>query len=333
MRKFVMLFAAIALFLVETGAYAGGEVVVYSARKEHLIKPLFDQFTKDTGIKVTYTTDKAPVLLQKILAEGKNTRADILMTVDAGNLWHAAEQGVLQPIKSGTLNSNIPEHLKDPKNRWFGLSVRARTIIYDSRDVQPDELSTYADLSNPKWENELCLRTSKKVYNRSLVAMLIAEKGYVETLDIVRGWVNSLAMKPTSGDTKVIEAILAGKCNVGVVNSYYLGRFVDKNGEIPVKIFWANQNSTGTHVNVSGAGVTKYAKNKENAVKLIEWLSGEKAQKIFAELNHEYPANPESKVSKLLAEWGTFKQNVINVSLAGELQDEAIKLMDEAGYK
>lgn len=332
MKKILLLAVGAIFLLLNTLVYAS-EVVVYSARKEHLVKPLFDEFTKETGIKVTYTTGEAAVLLQKILAEGTNTKADILMTVDAGNLWLASQKGVLQPFDSDVLKKNIPEHLRDPQGMWYGLTVRARTIIYDSRDISPADLSTYEDLADPKWKGKLCLRTSKKVYNMSLVAMMIAEKGYVQTKKIVEGWVNNLAMKPTSNDTKVIEAIIAGKCDVGIINSYYLGRYIDKHGDIPVKIFWANQDSSGTHVNISGAGIVKYAKNKENAIKLIEWLSTPKAQEIFAKLNHEYPANPSAPKSPLLSSWGEFKQNNINVSLAGELQDEAVKLMDEAGYE
>jgi iron(III) transport system substrate-binding protein len=227
----------------------------------------------------------------------------------------------------------VPAHLKDPKNEWFGLSVRARTIVYNTQKVKPAELSTYEDLANPKWKGRLCLRTSKKVYNQSLVAMLIAEHGEAKTEQIVRGWVANLATDPFPDDTKAMEAVAAGQCDVTLVNTYYFGRLVEKNPKLPLAIFWPNQQSSGVHVNVSGAGVTKHAKHKAEAVKLIEFLSSPNAQNLFADVNMEFPVNPEVKPDPVVAAWGSFKQNVVNVAKAGELQAAAVKLMDRAGYK
>ena len=326
---------SISLFLLVsyTGTAFSQEIIVYSARKEHLIKPVFELYTKETGVRIKYITDKAPVLLQRIKAEGENTPADLLITVDAGNLWHAAKQGVLQPIPSEILTSNIPSHLRDPEQKWFGLSLRARTIVYSTKRVQPDELSTYEELSKSAWEERLVLRTSKKVYNQSLVAMLIKEHGEDETIKILKGWVGNLAAPPFSNDTKVMEAIIAGQGDVGIVNTYYYGRLAKKDPTIPLALFWPNQSSGGVHVNVSGAGVVAASKNKDAAVAFLEWLSAEKAQKIFADGNLEYPVNPDVPVNPIVASWGSFKQNKINLKNAGENQAPAIKLMDRVGYK
>lgn len=308
------------------------EVVVYSARNEQLIKPLFDAYTKQTGVTVKFITDKEGPLMERLKAEGSNTPADVLLTVDAGNLWYAAQQNLLQPIKSSTLQTNIPEHLRDPQNMWFGLSVRARTIFYNSTRVKPAQLSSYEDLAGPQWKGKLCLRTSKKVYNQSLVAMLIEEHGAAKAEQIVKGWVANLATEVFPDDTKLLEAIGAGQCEVGIANTYYYGRLMDKKA-LPVNVFWANQKEKGTHVNVSGAGVTKHAKNPAGAQKLLEWLSSSQAQNLFTDLDFEYPANPAIKPFEKLQAWGSFKQNLINVSKAGQLQVEAVKLMDRAGYK
>jgi len=314
-------------------AHAADEVVVYSARKEHLIKPLFDAYTERTGVQIRYVTDNAGALLARLKAEGDNTPADMLMTVDAGNLWQAANEGVLASVDSQVLESNIPDHLQDPQNRWFGLSVRARTIVYSTERVKPGELSTYEDLADPKWKGRLCLRTSKKVYNQSLVAMMIARLGEQRTEEIVRGWVANLATPPFSNDTKVMEAIAAGQCDVGIVNTYYFGRLQKKQPDIELALFWPNQAESGVHVNVSGAGVTAHAKHRDAAVKLLEWLSTPEAQEMFAGLNMEYPANPAVKPDAVVAAWGEFKGDTINVSKAGQLQADAVMLMDRAGYR
>jgi iron(III) transport system substrate-binding protein len=322
----------LAVLLVGPSLAFADELVVYSARKEHLIKPLFDEYTKETGTKISFITDKAGPLLQRLKAEGKNTRADLLVTVDAGNLWHAAREGVLQPVESEVLKSNIPANLRDPGNQWFGLSLRARTIVYSTERVRPEELSTYEDLGDPKWKGRLVLRTSKKVYNQSLVAMLIAEHGEAEAEKIVKSWVGNLATEPFSNDTNTMQAILAGQGDVGVVNTYYFGRLLKKDPDLKLALFWPNQETSGVHVNISGAGVTRYAKNSDAAVKFLEWLSSAKAQNMFADANMEYPVNQEVKTHPYVATWGEFKANERNLALAGQLQEAAIKLMDRAGY-
>lgn len=329
--SFVVIFCIFSLFVTNT--VHADQVVVYSARIEQLIKPMFDAFTRETGIKVKYTTDNEGALLARLQAEGKNTPADMLITADAGNLWAAAQAGLLKPVKSEILESNIPAHLRDPANEWFGLSIRARTLIYNTRKVKLSELSTYEDLADPKWKNRLCLRTSKKVYNQSLVAMMIAEHGEAEAEKIVRGWVANLATDPLSDDTRALEFVAAGKCDVTLVNTYYFGRLMKKEPDLPLAVFWPNQNNSGVHVNISGAGITRYGRNEQAAVKLLEFLSSDKAQNLFADVNMEYPANPRIKADAFVAAWGSFKQNPMNLVRAGELQTTAVKLMDRAGYR
>lgn len=328
--------AALVLFSVGTGVFAA-EVVVYSARNEQLIKPLFDAYTRETGVRVQFVTDKEGPLMARLKTEGKNTPADVFMTVDAGNLWQAAEEGLLQAVDSKVLNSNIPVHLRDPGNAWFGLSVRARTIVYNKKKVTPGELSTYEDLASPKWKNRLCLRTSKKVYNQSLVAMMISENGEASAEKTVRGWVANLATDPFPDDTKAMEAVAAGLCDATIVNTYYFGRLMEKKPSLPLAFFWPNQKlksaNAGVHVNISGAGVTRYAKHADEAIRLLEWLSSDKAQNLYADVNMEYPANPQVKPDPVVAAWGSFKPNLINVAEAGKLQAKAVMLMDRAGYK
>ena len=313
------------------------QVVVYSARNEQLIKPLFDAYTRDTGVQIKFITDKEGPLMARLQAEGRNTPADMLLTVDAGNLWQASNEGLLRPIQSKTLQANVPAHLRDPGNEWFGLSVRARTLVYNTAKVKPTDLSTYEDLASPKWKGRLCLRTSKKVYNQSLVAMLIKEYGEDKTEAMVRGWVGNLATSPFPDDTKAMEAVAAGQCDVTLVNTYYFGRLMEKQPSLPLAIFWPNQNlknqAAGVHVNISGAGVTRHAKNPAGAQKLIEWLSSDTAQNLFADVNLEYPVNPKVAPDKTVSAWGSFRQNLINVKEAGSLQATAVKLMDRAGYK
>ncbi|MCX7217128.1 MAG: extracellular solute-binding protein [Burkholderiales bacterium] len=310
--------AFIALASLSTIAIAD-TVTVYSARNEQLLKPLLDRYSKETGTEIRLMTANEGALLARLNAEGASTPADVLITVDAGNLWLAAQQGQLRALNSPILQKNIPAHLRDPDNQWFGLSVRARTIVYSK--------------SQPKWKGKLCLRTSKKVYNQSLIAMMITEIGEAKTEEIVRGWVANLATTPFPDDTSLLKAIAAGQCQVGIVNTYYLGRLLVKEPDFPVGLFWANQSGSGTHVNVSGAGITKHAKNPAGAQKLIEYLSMEAAQAFYVDEDLEFAANPKVKPNSIIKEWGSFKPNLLNVAKAGELQATATKLMDRAGYK
>ncbi|MBT7002864.1 MAG: extracellular solute-binding protein, partial [Candidatus Thioglobus sp.] len=229
--------------------------------------------------------------------------------------------------------SNIPSHLRDPNGLWTGLSIRARTIAYNTDRVNSEDLSTYADLASSKWKGKLCLRTSKKIYTKSLVASVIYNHGKNKAEEIVSGWVNNLAATPNAKDSHVMNAILSGQCDVGLVNTYYFGRLIEKNPAAPLKLFWANQDTTGVHVNVSGAGVTKHASNAKGATQLLEWLSSSKAQAIYGSLNKEYPANQNIASDDVVSAWGSFKQDDMNLSQAGILQAKAVKLMQMKGYK
>ncbi|TCP01006.1 extracellular solute-binding protein [Uruburuella suis] len=324
--------AASLALMIAAPAFAN-ELVVYSSRADNLLKPVVAEYEKKTGTKVQLVGGQAGPLMEKIRAEGSNTPADVFITVDGGNLWQATQMGLLRPINSPTLKANIPASLRDPKNQWYGLSVRARTIFYNTNKVKPAELSSYAALADAKWKGRLCLRTSNNVYNQSLVGTMIANLGAVKTEQIVKGWVANLAAPPFANDTAMLEAIGAGRCDVGIANTYYYGRLMDKQPNLPIGIFFADQQGKGTHVNVSGAGVTKFSKRPAEAQKFIEWLSGSEAQNLFADLNHEYPANPKVKPDPKVAKWGSFKQDVINVSVAGSNQKRAVMLMRKAGYK
>jgi len=327
-------FAAVLLLLAGSAAGqapAPGEVVVYSAR-HYGQESAFDAFTKKTGIQVKIFNGNTGELFERLKAEGDKTPADVLLTVDAGNLWNAARAGLLSRVDSPELQANVPASLRDPDSRWFGLTVRARTIVYAKDRVKPAELSTYEALGDPKWKGRLCLRTSAYIYNQSLLATMIRRHGEPRVEEIVRGWV---ANQPTliNSDTKIVEAIAAGQCDVGLVNHYYLARLVAKTPNYPVAIHWANQQTTGTHVNVSGAGITTHARHRANALKFLEYLSSPEAQQLFADVSFEYPANPQASINALVAKWGKYKPDDVNVAAAGELQAAATRLADRVGYR
>ena len=331
MRMAAILLTAV-LAAAGIGPATAAEVVVYSARSHYGQEPAIDAFTKKTGIQVKSFGGNASELFERLRAEGDKTPADVLITVDAGNLWNAARAGLLSKVDSPELLASVPAHLRDPDGQWFGLTTRARTIMYNTKKVKPEELSTYEALGDPRWKNRLCLRTSTYIYNQSFIATMIKRQGEPKTEAVVKGWV---ANNPTliNGDTKILESIAAGQCDVGLANTYYLGRILARDPAFPVAAFWANQQSTGTHVNISGAGVTAHAKNRANAIKLLEFLASPKVQQMFADSNFEYPANPQAAVNPVIAKWGRFKQDDINVASAGEFQAAATRLADRAGYK
>ena len=326
------LLAAAALMALSNVAQAADEVVVYSSRIDELIKPVFDAYTAKTGTKVKFITDKEAPLMARIKAEGENTPADLLLTVDGGNLWQAEQMGILQPLNSEVVKTNIPAQYRSSSDAWTGLSLRARTIVYSPERVQQSELSTYEALADENWEGRLCLRTSKKVYNQSLTATLIETHGAGKTEEIVKGWVNNLATDVFADDTALIQAVDAGQCDVGIVNTYYYGRLHAQQPDLKARLFWPNQQDRGVHVNLSGIGLTKHAPHPEAARKLVEWMTSPEAQSIFADINMEFPANPDVKPSAEVAAWGDFKADTIPVEVAGRRQAEAIMLMDRAGW-
>lgn len=314
-----------------TAPAQAAEVVVYSAR-HYGEERAFQAFTRKTGIEVKVFNGSTGELYERLKAEADRTPADVLITVDAGNLWNAARAGLLSRVDSPELLANVPAHLRDPESRWFGLTMRARTIMYSTARVKPSELSTYEALGDPRWKNRLCLRSSGYIYNQSLLATMIKRHGEARTEQIARGWAANHPVLINS-DTKILEAIAAGQCDVGLTNTYYLARILAKDPSFAVAPFWANQGTTGTHVNVSGGAVTAHARHRANAVTFLEFLSSPEAQQLFADVAFEYPVNSQASPSPLVARWGKFKQDDVNVAAAGEFQAAAVRLADRAGYR
>ncbi len=309
------------------------DLQVYTARHYDL-EEAFADFTDETGITVEFISGDDAELLERLKAEGDDTPADVFMTVDAGNLWNAARQDELAPLDSPKLEKAVPEDLRDPQGRWFGLAMRARTVVYNPDAVDPSELDpeeTYAGLADPEWKGRLCMRDSTASYTQSLVASLIDLYGREKTLEVVKGWVAN-DVQIMSNDILLLEAIDAGACDVGISNHYYLARELEEKPDLGVDLYWASQDGAGTHVNVSGAGVVKSSDNPKQAQKLIEWLATE-GQSEFVDANHEYPVNPTVKPEPMIAEWGTFKRMPLNAEAYGDLNAEAIDVMAEAGYE
>ncbi len=339
--KRLLALALPALFAVSAFPATAAEdatVNVYSARKEVLIRPLLDRFTNETGIEVNLLSAGSGALLSRLQNEGRNTPADVLITVDAGNLHRARNAGVLQPVSSDTLDEAVPDALRDPEGYWYGLSQRARVIFYAKDRVEPDALKTYEDLADDRWNDRLCIRSSNNIYNQSLVASMIAHKGEEATQRWAEGLVENFARSPQGGDTDQILAVAAGECDVAVANTYYFGRLLegdDRRAEMArqVGIVFPDQQGRGTHVNVSGAGVTKHARHPDNAVRLLEFLLRPQSQKWYAEVNNEYPVRPGVEASAILREWGAFKADELNLSKLGEYNGEAVRLMDRVGWR
>jgi iron(III) transport system substrate-binding protein len=314
-------------------AQAGEDDVVrvYSARHYDLEKA-FNEFADQTGISVEFLFGGDAELRERIAAEGEDTPADLYMTVDAGNLALAAEQGLFQSVDSPKLREAVPASLRDPRGRWFGLSKRARTIVYNPDTVDPSQLSTYAALADKRWDGRLCMRRSTNVYTQSLVASLIANQGPDRAGEIVAGWVAN-DTRILNNDIQILESIAAGGCDVGITNHYYLARLLSDNPDFGVELFWANQDGRGTHVNVSGAGVTRHADDSELARRLLEWLATE-GQESFVEGNYEYPVNDAVEPADLLQrEFGEFQADPLNAGEYGSLNADAVELMAETGYE
>ena len=328
-----------ALVLAPSYANASDSVNVYSARKEALIKPVLDRFSAATGIRVNLITGKADALLTRLRLEGQASPADIFITVDAGRLHRAKEAGVLQAVQSDTLKQRIPENLRDVDGYWFGLSQRARPIFYAKDRVQPAELSSYEALADKQWKGRICMRSSNNIYNQSLVASMMAATGVAATESWARGLVANFAKPPAGGDIDQLKAVNAGLCDIAIANTYYFGRLANsaKSDEQAivkqVGIFWPNQQDRGTHVNVSGAGVTAHAKNAANAIKLIEFLASEQSQQWYSAVNSEYPVVQGVDVAATLKNWGGFKADTVDLSKLGINNRKAVELMDRAGWK
>lgn len=316
---------------------AAGEVNLYSSRHYDTDLALYEDFTKQTGIKVNRIEADADALIERIQSEGEFSPADILITVDAGRLWRAEEAGVFGAVDSAVLKERIPAHLRHPDGLWFGLSTRARIIIYNKAAGKPEGLANYADLADPKFKGQICVRSSSNIYNISLLSSIIAHKGAAEAEKWTRGVVANFKQAPQGNDTAMIEAVAAGQCRISIVNTYYLARYAGGDAKEKaifdaVGVIFPNQGGTGTHVNISGAGVVKTAPNRENAIKFLEYLTSESAQRYLADGNNEYPAVVGLKANSAVEALGSFKADTLNAAEIGKGQAEAVKIFDRAGW-
>lgn len=316
-----------------------GVLNLYSARHYDTDRAIYDSFTKKTGIKVNLVEAEADQLIERIKSEGANSPADVLITVDAGRLWRAKQAGVLQPIRSRALETAVPANLRDPDGTWFGLSRRARVIMYNREKVNPSELSTYEALTDRKWKGRILTRSSSNIYNLSLTGSLLHVHGAKKTEDWARGLVANFARPPEGNDTAQIKAVAAGVGDIAIANTYYLIRLAESSKADEkaiadkVRIFFPNQRDRGTHVNISGGGVVKTSKNKEAAVKFLEHLASAEVQAIFAKGNNEYPVRPGVAIDPILARYGNFKADAISAAIFGRNNPDALKIMDRAGWK
>lgn len=313
-------------------------LTLYTHRHYDSDKLIFKKFEEKTGIKINVVKASADELIQKMETEGNQSPADLLLTVDAGRLVRAKDKNLLQSSSSDLLNTTIPTHLKDSSNYWFGLTKRARVIVYNKKTVDSSDLSDYEDLINKNWKNKILIRSSNNIYNQSLMASIIANKGEDSARKWAEGIVNNFARSPKGNDRDQVKAILANEGEIAIINTYYLGKLINSkdSNEVAagnaVGIFFPNQENRGTHINVSGIGVAKSSKNKENAIKFIEFLISKDIQEIFAKANYEYPVNKDAKSSELLKSWGQFNEDKLSLTKLGELNKKAVILFDEVKW-
>jgi len=340
-RRLLLLgFAASATILLPQVATAQDKVLnLYSSRHYDTDEALYANFTKQTGIKINRIEAGEDQLLQRMRAEGDKSPADVLITVDAGRLWRAQQNGLLQPIRNAALEKAIPAHLREPEGHWFGFSKRARVFVVNKDKVKPGDLARYEDLADPKWKGRLLIRSSTNVYMQSLVGSMIATLGAPATEVWAKAVVGNLARAPKGGDTDQIKAVAAGEGDVAVSNTYYFARLAnsakpeDKAVVQNLAVIFPNQGDRGTHVNISGAGVAKHAPNKANAIKFLEYLASPEAQNYFAKGNYEFPVLANVPLHPVIASWAEFKEDQINAAVFGRNNEDALKLMDRAGWK
>ena len=337
-----MLKKLIATTLLVTIGFANTqEVNIYSHRHYDTDKQLYKIFEKDTGIKVNVVKAKANELIKRLELEGKNSPADILITSDAARLYLAQQKGLLQKVSSKKLNELVPSNLRQKDGYWYALTKRARVIVYNKDKINPSILSTYKALTSSNLKGKVLIRKASNIYNQSLLASMIANDGKQKAKEWAKAMVNNFARVPKGSDRDQMKAVAAGVGDIAVVNTYYVGKLLNskKRSEVEVgkkmEVFFPNQgvNDRGTHINISGAGVTKYSKNKDNAIKLIEFLLSKKAQSLFAKANYEYPVNENVESSKLLKSWGTFKEDTLSLEALGQNNAKAVKIFNEVNWK
>ncbi|MFQ3206717.1 MAG: iron(III) transport system substrate-binding protein [Glaciecola sp.] len=315
------------------------EVNVYSARKEALIKPILDDFSKQTGIKVNLVTGDADALISRMKSEGQFSPADVLITTDVGRLVRAKKLGVTQVNADETIVKNVPTYLRDEDFHWTALTLRARPIMYAKGRVDPASLSSMQALTSREWKNRICIRSSNNIYNQSMISGMIQTQGEAKTLAWAKGLVANFARTPKGGDRDQIKAVVAGECDIAIANTYYLAGMLNAEDEATrqtaqqIAVFWPDQETIGAHVNISGASIAKYAKNVDSAKALIGFMLTDEAQVWYAETNHEYPVKEGIKWSQTLQNMGTFKGQEVSLSKVGETNAEALMLMDSAGWR
>ena len=331
---------ASSLFLIISFfSFLSGEINLYTHRHYNSDKLLFKAFTKKTGIKINVIKGSADQLIQRLQTEGENSPADILLTVDAGRLVRAKNLGLLQPVTSPLLIKQIPSEMRDLDGYWYGLTVRARALVYSKDRVKQNQLSTYEDLAHKKWRGRIVVRSSNNIYNQSLLASIIAANGELDAYKWAKSVRSNMARSPRGSDRDQARAVASGLADVAIMNTYYLGVMAnssDKKDQDVVKkiaVFFPNQKGRGTHINVSGAGITKSSKNKEEALKFLEFLTNENSQKVFSSANHEYPLKINEHDSTILKSWGQFKYDPLSLSVLGEKNTQAVKIFDKAGWE
>jgi iron(III) transport system substrate-binding protein len=337
MRLRTLTLVLAALFTANASAQ---ELNLYSSRHYQTDEALYSGFTKATGIKLNRIEAGEDPLIARIINEGAASPADVLVTVDAGRLWRAEQSGLFQPVQSKVLDERLPANMRNPNNQWFGFSARARVIIYNKASVNPADVQNYEDLANPKMKGKVCTRSGSHIYNLSLMSALIEHNGEAKAEQWAKGIVDNFARSPKGGDTDQILAVASGECGVAITNSYYYVRLMkstkpeDQKVVAATGLIWPNQKTTGTHMNISGAGVIKTAKNKDAAIKYLEYLTSNEAQTYFAEGNNEWPVVKGAVLNnKELASLGNFKMDPLNIGALGKNQPAAQKIFDRVGYK
>lgn len=337
MKRLILSICCVIAGITSQHLSADGEVNVYSYRQEFLMAPLYEAFAAETGIEVN-SVYLQKGLTERLVQEGDNSPADIILTVDIGRLTDAVNQGVTQPVSSDVLNRNIPEQYRDPDGHWFGLTSRARMIVVSKERVDASQVTSYEDLADEKFSGQICTRSGKHAYMVALTASIIVHDGEQAARDWLTGVKNNLARKPQGNDRAQVKAVKEGECDIAVINSYYMGKMLnDEKGEQQawaqsVNIIFPNQADRGTHMNISGVAMTRSAPNRENALRLMEYLSSDEAQRIYAEVNFEYPVNPNVEQSALVKSWGEFKPDDLSLAEIASHRADASKLADIVGY-
>ena len=336
MKYSIIIISLITLF---TNNIFAKEINIYSHRQPFIINPFLEEFTNETGIKTNVVYSKTG-LAERLQAEGENSPADVILTVDIARLYVYKDKDLLASIESKKLENNIPQHLRSPDNTWFGLSKRSRVIVVSKDSNASEKIKRLEDLSDPQWKGKVCSRPGSHVYNRALMASMIAAHGEVKAEEWAKGLVSNLARRPQGNDRAQVKAIYEGQCEIGIINNYYFGKL--KFSDDPkqrewtknLKLIFPNQEEgdRGSHVNISGGGVVKFSKNKEEAIALLEFLTDKKAQNLYGEINFEYPVNPEKSPTKELLSWGNFREDNLQIIKIAELAPLAQKIIDRVGW-